>query len=501
VQGTIAVPNSETKTRVFISYSRKDMAFADRLEAALKARGYEPLIDRNEVYAFEDWWQRIQALITQADTIIFVLSPESVASGVCRKEVEFAASLNKRFAPVVYQRVDDTAVPGALRRYNYVFCDDAAQFEARMGLLGEALETDIEWVRKHTEFGASARKWEIAGKPDARGLLLRSPLLEEAERWLVRRPSHAPEPTATTRAFVAESRRAAKQRRVRAAAGVLGVSAVVGLGVLGWAKSEALMLRWDVWRNVLPASAEQSLRAKQEFRECSRCPVMVVVSAGEFAMGSPVSREGREGPQHRVTIAERFAVSKFELTFDDWAACVTSGGCGQVDDSRFGRGNQPVINVDWNDAEQYVAWLSQMTGKTYRLLSEAEYEYAARAGTTTLYPWGDDIGKNNANCNGCGSRWDGKQPAPVGSFAPNAFGLYDMVGNVAEWVEDCWHDSYNGAPKDGSAWITGGNCRERVVRTGCWFHYPELIRSANRSGDFADTRFDAIGFRVARTLN
>jgi hypothetical protein len=133
----------ETKTKVFISYSRKDMAFADRLEAALKARGFEPLIDRTEIYAFEDWWQRIRALIIEADTIIFVLSPEAVASDICRKEVEFAGSLNKRFAPVVCKRVDDQAVPAPLRRFNYIFCDDDAQFEARINLLAEALD-DVE---------------------------------------------------------------------------------------------------------------------------------------------------------------------------------------------------------------------------------------------------------------------------------------------------------------------------------------------------------------------
>jgi Sulfatase-modifying factor enzyme 1/TIR domain len=267
-------------------------------------------------------------LVTQADTVIFVLSPEAVASDVCRKEVEFAASLNKRFAPVVCKRVDDNAVPAALRRYNYIFCDDEVQFEARMDLLGEALETDIEWIRKHTELGALARKWEIAGKPGARGLLLHSPLLEEAERWLIRRPSHGPEPTPTTSALVAISRRAARQRRVHAVTGILGVALVVGLGVLGWTKREDLKLRWDVRQNLLSTAAERSLKPKQEFQECSRCPVMVVVPAGEFVMGSLQTdhhAEVNETPQHMVTIAKPFAVSKFEVTFDDWDACIELG--------------------------------------------------------------------------------------------------------------------------------------------------------------------------------
>ena len=220
------------------------------------------------------------------------------------------------------------------------------------------------------------------------------------------------------------------------------------------------------------AAQERALKPKDTFQECTNCPEMMVVPAGSFTMGSPANEPGRyadEGPQHTVTIARQFAVGQFELTFDEWDACVADGGCNgyKPNDEGWGRGRRPVINVSWDDATAYVAWLAKKTGKPYRLLTEAEYEYATRAGTTTAYPWGDDIGKNNANCNGCGSQWDGKQTAPVGSFAPNQFGLYDMVGNVWEWTEDCYHDSYNGAPADGSAW-TGGDCSRRVVRGGSW---------------------------------
>jgi formylglycine-generating enzyme required for sulfatase activity len=204
-----------------------------------------------------------------------------------------------------------------------------------------------------------------------------------------------------------------------------------------------------------------------------------------------------EAPLHLVSIAAPIAVSKYELTFDEWDTCVDHGDCPQgVSASSFGRGQQPVINVTWGDAQRYLAWLSKMTGKPYRLLTEAEYEYATRAGTTTAYPWGDDIGKNNANCN---SQWDNKQTAPVGSFAPNAFGLYDMVGNVFEWVEDCYYDSYNEAPADGSAWI-GSSCSNRVVRGGSWYNTPEYLRSAFRNGSTAGDRRSVLGFRVARTL-
>src|SRR6266851_6339953 len=163
------------RAKVFISYSRKDLAFADRLEAALKERRFEPLIDRTEIYAFEEWWKRIEALIARADTIVFVLSPDSVASEVALKEVAFAASLNKRFAPIVCRRVDDKAVPEALARLNFVFFEDDARFEESADRLADALNTDISWIRQHTEFGEQARRWASAGRPG--GLLLRSPAL------------------------------------------------------------------------------------------------------------------------------------------------------------------------------------------------------------------------------------------------------------------------------------------------------------------------------------
>ena len=158
-----------------------------------------------------------------------------------------------------------------------------------------------------------------------------------------------------------------------------------------------------------------------------------------------------------------------------------------------------MINVSWDDAKAYVAWLSKKTGEDYRLLTEAEYEYATRAGTQTAYPWGNDIGKNNANCDGCGSQWDNEQTAPVGSFAPNSFGLYDMVGNVWQWVEDCYHQDYNGAPTDGSAWTTG-DCDLRVVRGGSWVSNPEFLRSALRGRGSTGGRSYDLGFRVGRTL-
>jgi formylglycine-generating enzyme required for sulfatase activity len=265
------------------------------------------------------------------------------------------------------------------------------------------------------------------------------------------------------------------------------------------AKSVSLSSRQAI---PLCTAEERSLKPMDTFKECSNCPQMIVVPSGSFMMGSPTNEPGRkddEGPQHRVTFARQFAVGQFALTFEEWDACVADGGCnGYKPLDTWGGGRQPVIWVHLVDAKAYVAWLSTKTGKTYRLLTEAEYEYATRAGTQTAYPWGNDIGKGNANCNGCGSEWDKKQTAPVGSFPPNGFGLYDMVGNVWEWTEDCWHDNYNGAPADGSAWTRGDQCS--VVRGGSALDNPVNLRSARRYGVATGYRGILVGFRVGRTL-
>ena len=233
-------------------------------------------------------------------------------------------------------------------------------------------------------------------------------------------------------------------------------------------------------------------KAGEQFTDCAECPEMVVVPAGSYRMGG----------QHQVTIGAPFAVGKYEVTFAQWDACVRGGGCPRggdiAKDRGWGRGRRPVIYVSWNEAQRYVRWLSGKTNKPYRLLSESEWEYAARAGTETAYSWGDEIGAGRANCGGCGSQWD-RQTAPVGSFAANAWGLHDMHGNVWEWVQDCWNQSYAGSPRDGSAWLSG-NCSERVLRGGSCNDLPSGLRAAVRSRFATGNRGNILGFRVARTL-
>ena len=177
---------------------------------------------------------------------------------------------------------------------------------------------------------------------------------------------------------------------------------------------------------------------------------------------------------------------------------MAAGGCAETPADRgWGRGDRPVINISWRDAQQYVAWLSQITGESYRLPSEAEWEYAARAGTTTAYYWGDGVDDGQANCDGCGG--DDRQTAPVGSFQPSDFGLYDMLGNIWEWTLDCWNAGYANSPTDGAAWQSG-DCSVRVVRGGSWTSNPHILRSAFRANSSTDRRSYGIGFRVARTF-
>ncbi len=221
---------------------------------------------------------------------------------------------------------------------------------------------------------------------------------------------------------------------------------------------------------------------------------MVVIPPGRFDMGSPPSEVGRYANemQHEVAIPQAFALSKYEITFAEWDACVLAQGCShRPDDEGWGRDQRPVMQISWEDAQTYARWLSQKTGQHYRLPTDEEWEYAARAGSTTRYPWGDQASHDFANygtaacCAGAVAGKDvWENTAPVGSFPPNAFGLYDMQGNVWEWVENC----------------ADTTCSKRGLRGGSWNSYPELLRSANRNENDPQKRPTNYGLRLARTL-
>lgn len=253
------------------------------------------------------------------------------------------------------------------------------------------------------------------------------------------------------------------------------------------------------------AAAASQPQGAASFRDCETCPEMQPLSPGSFLMGASAGdkdAEPEERPQHPVTIAQPFALSRTEVTFAQWLACVADSDC---DDYRpahegWGGGIRPVINVSWHDAENYTRWLSRKTGKLYRLPTEAEWEYATRAGTTSRYWWGDAIGEGLANCNGCGSNWDQQQTAPTASFNANPFGLFDVHGNVWEWVEDCWQPNYQAASPNGTPPNARRGCSKRTLRGGSWDNSPSQVRSSARIWGQPDGRDNNIGFRVALTL-
>jgi formylglycine-generating enzyme required for sulfatase activity len=282
---------------------------------------------------------------------------------------------------------------------------------------------------------------------------------------------------------------------------------------------------------------QRCLRPKNTFQDCQDvCPEMVVVPAGTFTMGSPADekdRFGDEGPAHQETIGASFAVGKLSITRGQFTAFVNESGyqvgptCYTITatgtDARETPGasfrdpgfpqdpDHPAVCISWDDAKAYVAWLSKRTGKTYRLLTEAEYEYADRAGTQMPYwfpNYCDYANSADATAKARFPAWpttavckDGYiYTAPGGSFAPNDFGLYDMAGNAWSWTEDCYNDSYNGAPRDGSAWIVGGDCSRHVLRGGAWDSDPRVLRSAYRIAGMSGDAINDGGFRIARTL-
>ena len=229
-------------------------------------------------------------------------------------------------------------------------------------------------------------------------------------------------------------------------------------------------------------------------------PTMVEIPAGSFKMGDTQGNKNKEElPVHKVSI-KSFSIGRYEVTFKEYDQFVKATGRRKPKDYTWGRCNQPVIDVSWKDAKAYTEWLTEQTKRQYRLPSEAEWEYVARAGTTTNYCWGNKIGKNLANCADCGSKWDDQKTALVGSFLPNRFGVYDMFGNVWEWVADPWHNNYTGAPKDGSVWEEGGQSHYRIIRGGSWYINFKSSRAASRTISQPDSRNSLFGFRVAAEI-
>jgi formylglycine-generating enzyme required for sulfatase activity len=395
------------------------------------------------------------------------------------------------------------------------------------------LEEQKDALKLRDDILREAKEWVDAGRHD-RDLVRRGPRLEAA--LALQADQNFASALIPAKVYLAACRRqemAGRRRARRTQVAIYALMLGIIVALLGVIYKEPIEAQWfdltiarsymaaQIRPYVLTADKEHALKPGQTFLECAKaCPEMVVVPAGSFHMGSPDSEAGRyshEGPMRAVTITKLFAVGKFEVTWEEWEICVAMRGCDgrSTGDSNYGKGRRPVINVSWDQARSYVEWLSRMTGKEYRLLTDAEWEYAARAGTQTAYSFGSELTEicrhtnladesfrrqgytgDIANCD------DGHaETAAVGSYPANAFGLYDMPGNVWEWVQDCYDaEAYATAPSDGSTAPDKPNC-SRVLRGGSWVNDPRDLRAASRYRDGHDSRDNSYGFRVARAVS
>ena len=495
----------------FFSYAREDDEdFRGELSALRSgiARELAACLGRRKGVDF-DVWQDIVAIapgrrwkaeldkaIAESAFFIPIVTPRAIRSAFCRHELEAFLAREQALGrddlvfPILYIPVPD------LR--------DTTKCRSDRVLTIVSERQRVDWCSyRHEEADGKVFRREI-------GRLCEAIAERLHETWISPEERARQDEDAERRAEAqARLRRAEQEARDREAieAGRRAEAARIRREAEAAREAEAReRLRQEAGRQQAPLTAaqERALKPGDSFREGAGLPEMIVVPPGQFLMGSPPGQgDDRERPQHEVTIARPFAVGKFAVTFAEWDACAAAGACRRdVSDEGWGRGRRPVINVSWNDAQAYAKWLAGVTGKPYRLLSEAEFEYAARAGSQTAYPWGDAItlnGQAMANCNGCGSPWDNKQTAPVGSFPANAFGLHDMVGNVWQWTEDCWNDSYQGAPADGSPW-TSGDCGSRALRGGSWCYRPGYLRSAIRCRSDPGNWDNYAGFRLSRTF-
>jgi formylglycine-generating enzyme required for sulfatase activity len=480
------------KYRAFISYSHADTAFAKWLHRELESfyidkdlvgrvtptgpvpQALRPIFrDRDEFTAGHALADQTLGALDNSAALIVVCSPASAKSRYVNEEVRLFKSRHPE-RPVIPLIVDGKPDDPALECF-----PPAMKFK---------LDAKGRVTKKKVELLAADAREESDGKNLAVAKVVAG-LLGVSSDDIFRRAER--------------ERRAAARRRRRVQVLVAALALLLALGGVGWLNQEYLRDQY-YWSTMGPAlltaNEERALRPKDEFTECKRaCPTMVVVPSGTFMMGSPEGHgEDNEHPQHEVTIAKPLAVSKYEITFTDWDACVAGGGCPKVHDLR-GRDELPVTKVSWDNAKQYATWLCRVTGKHYRLLSESEWEYAARAGTSTIYAFGDD--EAGLGEYGWYSANSGEIPHPVGERKPNAFGLHDMAGNVWEWVEDSWHRSYKGAPSDGSAWVEGGDKGTGVIRGGSVVNNAKYLASAFRYFTQFDNGTPALGFRVVRMLN
>jgi formylglycine-generating enzyme required for sulfatase activity len=424
----------------------------------------------------DEEWQLVSELADQPNRLLVTVTPEASMAPNAGSDLAESERVNQplreTYAEVAHESI--------FRRWNR---------------LREWIDTERQFLAWRNRLEIARRGWQDTPKRLKADALLRGFALKQARNWLASRQGDIPK---TDLDFILRSKRKLLWKRLRmgTVAGVIVFAAATSAAWWQWSwLRERLYAR--LYAYPLSAQAERALTPKADFIECSDCPKMLVLPAGSITIGSLDSPD--EQPPHEVTMDKQFAVAQYELTFAQWDACVNHGDCSPpISDGRWGHGQQPVINVSWNDAQRYVQWLKRITSKDYRLLTEAEWEYAARAGRSSYFSFGNDDAQLDqyawyaANAE--------RRPHPVGLKLPNKYGLYDMHGNVSEWVEDCYRDNYRDAAADGRAW-TGGNCDYRVIRGGSWAYRQRVLRSSAREKSQFDKGNETIGIRVGRSLS
>jgi len=540
----------------FFSYSRADSEAVLKLATELRAAGADLWLDQLDIVGGQHWDTEVESALTRCDGVLAVLSPEAIASKNVMDEVSYALERDKLIIPVLLRTCD---IPFRLRRVHHVdFTGDYQQalshLKRAIGIdpiapsqENETAETpgaeSATRVSKQTPAEPPRMRslkalWILAGaavvgvaislvvyqpwKPSSRESTLveaeRPAKVEETTPEPVEKEPEEPEVTPMDRGMVTltdinvrEGPGTEYDKLTTLSRGV--VVKVTGHvedwfrvaldgGLKGYVFKELLGEGETMAARKVSAGAAKTLQPGDTFRDCDACPEMVVVPAGRFLMGSPTDEPERyddEGPvPYDVRISEPFAVGVDEVTFAEWDACAEAGGCNgyRPDDGGWGRNRRPVVNVNWNDARAYADWLSKKTGEDYRLLTEAEWEYVARAGTETRYSFGDTIAEKDANFGGRVGR-----TTEVGSYPANPWKLHDVHGNVWEWVADCYEkDGYKSNKDYPSVLGSWQSSCDRVLRGGSWDSDPWDLRSAGRNWDNPDYRYNVLGFRVARTL-
>jgi formylglycine-generating enzyme required for sulfatase activity len=446
-------------TRIFLCYASEDQAQVEAVYSRLRALDFRPWMDKIDLLPGQQWQQEIPRALRASDFIMIFFSQHSVSKrGYVQREFKLALDalqeMPEGMIHAIPVRLDDCVIPEQFDFLHWCNLYEEDGFER----LVNAIRTGLAQRQQSTPKVSSKKP---ANQRETKG------------------PSE-----------VEEVRPFRRRRRILLASSV--VSLLLLSAIVYWSPVRYIFLR-------RPTTLTNS--TGMEF---------VLIPAGEFLMGiSPEEIDSLvssgddtrqelkiEMPRHLVRISQAFYLGKHEVTQRQWQAVMGENPSG-FKYRDWGDLNLPVEMVSWEDVQAFIDKLNKKEGAgKYRLPTEAEWEYAARAGSTTRYWWGDEVGRNRANCASCGSRWDDKQPAPVGSFPPNAFGLHDMAGNVEEWVQDCYHPNYEGAPADGGTW--GGDCSLRMKRGGAWRFRPSDARLANRTMISPRSRYDTLGFRLLR---